>query len=780
MKRLSCLVMAIGLGLLAVNCWLGETAPFPQLNSGLLSGWSMANAAYAAPPSRGIVMRAAQSDSLAMEDDTPGVVVSDHGGRVVPAGGSPAAARSDYPRSRPSQLQGYDSALSEDEPQDLTPTRPLPARQSPAVSEHFVQRRRPASNLSNSRSKEPAVAEPTLAEPALAEPALVQPKRYQTSTPTLADPRAEQSFSAEDRSATAPAETENQLPVIEYAEGESDAAREPLPRPRTTTSRAMPAAPRRYEVPAVEPSVTETVEEKLPSAEIDPNIELAPLEEPKSHHATAQTDDSPFATSSAQLREVFEVTTTPAPAESTKHEHAAASEPQLLQHGVRLHWVTPAEVQVDTETEFQLNLENATDGALSQVVVEAQLPAGVRLVRTEPAANDAEAKLDWSFASLEAHEQRTIHLWVVPTGEGQVEPTATVTFSHATAARLQVIHPQLQLDAQGPATTLAGQPAGVRFVVSNPGSGKARNVVLQVQLDPALKHAAGNQLRYTIGSLASGESREVQVALNPTEAGNFQLQATTTGEPGLTAEARYELEVSKPTLHLAVEGPRLRYVDRQATYLIKVHNPGPSPAENVQVFDDVPSGFRFVDASSGGTFDASARQVAWFVGRIEPNQTTEVNVQLIATEPGEQTIAAAVKADAGVSETAEAVTRVEGVASVVLDVIDADDPIEVAGETTYEIRLTNRGTQPARQVQPAAKLPVELQAVEATGPTTGKIDGQTVVFEPIEALAPGQTEVFRVRVLCKKEGQVTFRAFYRDADHPNAVAEEEVTRVYQD
>lgn len=457
-----------------------------------------------------------------------------------------------------------------------------------------------------------------------------------------------------------------------------------------------------------------------------------------------------------------------------------AAETAGAARGVLLRWETPAEIQVDTETECRLLVENTTDEVLSQVTVEAQLPVGLSLARTEPATAASAAKLAWSFPTLEAREQQTIRLWVTPTGQGEVEPTATVTFTHATAARLQVIDPQLQLEAIGPASVLSGQPVGMKLLVSNPGTGRARSVVVEVQLDPNLQHAAGDRLRYAIGTLGAGESREVQVTLNPTQAGQFEIRATANAEPGLSQQTRYELEVLKPTLQVAVEGPRLRYVDRQATYLIKVHNPGPSPADNVQVFDEVPSGFRFVEASAGGTFDEQARQVAWFVGRLEPHQSTEVNVQLVAIEPGEQRIAAAVKADAGVSEVAEAVTRVEGVASIALDVIDADDPVEVAGETTYEIRLTNRGTQPARQVQAAAKLPLELQALEATGPTAGKIQGSQVIFEPLDSLAPGQTEVFHIRVHCRRAGQVTFKAFYRDADHPNPVAEEEVTRVYQD
>jgi uncharacterized repeat protein (TIGR01451 family) len=233
-------------------------------------------------------------------------------------------------------------------------------------------------------------------------------------------------------------------------------------------------------------------------------------------------------------------------------------------------------------------------------------------------------------------------------------------------------------------------------------------------------------------------------------------------------------------LEVAIEGPRLRYVERQATYTIRVHNPGPAPANNVQVFDAIPASFRFLDASGGGAFDHTNRQVAWFVGRLEPGATAELGVQLIPTEIGDAQLAAEVKADCGVVEKAEAQTRVEGIAAVVIDVADTDDPVEVGGQTAYEIRVTNRGSQPARMVQVAAKLSGSMEAIDASGPTQGTIDGGQVVFEPIATLEPGQSQLYRVVVHCPQAGQMTFRAYFRSAEQPKPVVEEEVTRVYQD
>jgi len=139
-----------------------------------------------------------------------------------------------------------------------------------------------------------------------------------------------------------------------------------------------------------------------------------------------------------------------------------------------------------------------------------------------------------------------------------------------------------------------------------------------------------------------------------------------------------------------------------------------------------------------------------------------------------------VKADSGVNAVAHTTTRVEGVSSVVLEIVDRDDPIEVAGETLYEIRVTNQGTKPASGVQVAASLPKEIEALEIDGPSEGVIDGEKIVFEPLAELAAGATETYRVHVKCHGEGNVRFRAFFRTEESANPVLEEELTHIYAD
>lgn len=447
---------------------------------------------------------------------------------------------------------------------------------------------------------------------------------------------------------------------------------------------------------------------------------------------------------------------------------------------VTLDWITPSDVSLGQQIQCQLLVRNTSQMPLHNVRVQATLPKGVQLDSCRPKAIRDAARLVWDLGEIDGGEQRTIELDLTPMAEGQFNPQATVTFSRVTQASIQVLRPQIELALAGPEQIISGQPMVYEFVVSNPGNGRAHNVILEVTLPEQLKHTDGPQLSYAVGTLGPHESRTVQVPLTGAQAGAWEFTVRAQAAGGASATQKSRIEVVRPRLEVNLEGPGLRYVDRPALYTVRIHNPGPAPANNIQVIDAIPAGFRFVDASAGGTYDSTTRQVSWFVGRLEANASAEVGVQLIPTELGEQRLTAEVRADSGVSEQAEAQTRVEGVEAIVLDVIDTDDPVEINGETVYEIRVTNRGTKAAENVQIAAKAAAETEVIDAAGPTPGKISGGQIVFDPIPSLEPGQCELFQVRVICRHSGEVGFKAYFRTARQTKAVVEEELTRIYQD
>ncbi|MGD9647305.1 MAG: hypothetical protein AB7U73_16450 [Pirellulales bacterium] len=459
----------------------------------------------------------------------------------------------------------------------------------------------------------------------------------------------------------------------------------------------------------------------------------------------------------------------PAPSSSTSSGEA-----------VVLQWVTPDEVSVGQPAPCRLIVHNTAAAAVDSVEVHADLPEHLRIERSSLEAADDQGRVVWALGQLAPGQTKAIDLDVTATDEGDFNPVASVTFSRSCATHIQALRPELKLAIEGPAQVLAGQPANYALVVSNVGTGRASAVQVGAHFDGALSSTAGQQKSYSIGSLAAGESRRIVVMAVASDIGTCRVLARTIGQGELHDQAELEVAVVSPRVEVGVAGPRLRFVDHDADYTLRVHNPGRAAASNVQVVVQLPEGMRFAEADGGATCDLQRGQVTWFVGHMEPDQACQFNLRLTAVAVGDQRIGVETSLESGHGQLAEFVTRVEGIADVAIEVVDSQDPVELGGETTYEVRVTNRGSQTAHQVQIAARLSAGCEALDTDGPTAGKIDRAQVVFEPISTLEAGGVETYHVRVGCGQVGQFGFRAFVRCQEQPRPAVQEEPTRVYEE
>jgi uncharacterized repeat protein (TIGR01451 family) len=136
-------------------------------------------------------------------------------------------------------------------------------------------------------------------------------------------------------------------------------------------------------------------------------------------------------------------------------------------------------------------------------------------------------------------------------------------------------------------------------------------------------------------------------------------------------------------------------------------------------------------------------------------------------------------ADPGLQVQAEAGVEIRGLPAFRLEVIDHPDPIEVGGRTTYTISVTNQGSLPGNQVQITAYVPKEMRVINARGPSTPKVEGNTVTFPGIDSVQPKQTLEYTVEVEALQAGDVRFRAELRSQTLGNVpVIEEESTNIY--
>jgi uncharacterized repeat protein (TIGR01451 family) len=224
----------------------------------------------------------------------------------------------------------------------------------------------------------------------------------------------------------------------------------------------------------------------------------------------------------------------------------------------------------------------------------------------------------------------------------------------------------------------------------------------------------------------------------------------------------------------------LRYLDRKATYTFKVTNPGDAPATNVSVNEVVPAGFKFLTATDGGRHDFATRTVSWFLGEIGPGQTKEVKVEVQAVNPGEFHHKVSAQAARGLKTDADLLSRVEGLSAILLEVVDTEDPIEVGGDTAYEIRITNTGSKTETEIKLVCTIPDKMEFKNAQGPCKCHEEGRVIVFDSLPKLAPRADAIFRVNVKALQPGDVRFKAQITSTNLVEPVLEMEATRIYSD
>jgi uncharacterized repeat protein (TIGR01451 family) len=540
------------------------------------------------------------------------------------------------------------------------------------------------------------------------------------------------------------------LPPVDNTISDKDPVPTDNPLPGRDSKPAKAAAPRTQPMP---------VNSKMPGKSAQPEIM------PGSHGKAAESEP---------VRPVGHVTEEPAPGPS-RGNPTGRQEP-----AVALEWIGPITAKVGQPQEYTINVRNACNIAVQQVMVRVRIPKDMSVSATEPKAVSQENVLMWELGTLQPQAEKNLQLKMTADGRGDMVPQAWVTFTGSSVMRISVREPKLQLKATAPEKVLVGDAATIMLTVANPGDGPADQVKVHAVLSEGLENARGNKVDFEVGNLNPGESRSVQLICAAKAGGMQKCEAIAEAEGGLKSQDHADVNVIMPRIDLAVVGPKLRYLDRKAIYSFKVTNPGDAAATNVTVSDVVPAGFKFLSATDGGRHDFSTRTVSWFVGEVGPGQTKEVKMEVLAINPGEHRHKAVAQAARGLKTDTEYMTRVEGLSAILLEVVDTEDPIEVGADTAYEIRITNTGSKTETDIKVVATMPPQMAFKGVQGPCKAHEDGKQIVFDPLPKLAPRADAIFRVNVKGLQPGDVRFKVQVTSTNLVEPVIEMEATRIYAD
>jgi len=447
---------------------------------------------------------------------------------------------------------------------------------------------------------------------------------------------------------------------------------------------------------------------------------------------------------------------------------------------LQLRKKAPKEIQVGKPAKFQVFVRNNGSAAAHDVRIIDQVPQGTRLLDTQPQASaSGDARVTWQLGTLEPGEEKSVTLQVMPETEGEIGSIASVEFRAEAAARTVATRPQLEIDMSAPKQVMIGEEIIVTLRITNSGTGVATGVTLYNSLPAQLKHEAGSELEFDVGDLAPQESRQIELTLEAAAPGNLTNIVEARDDGSLTTQAQSSLEIVAPQLKVALEGPKRRFLDRRAIYAVSISNAGTAPAEEVELVSHLPKGIQFVSANNAGHYDEGTHTVYWSLAELPEGETGQVELVTMPTESGNHKLVIEGKAARNLSDQLEETIAVEGLAALVFEVVDVQDPVEVGGEAEYEIRVLNQGTKSASDVRVMAELPPGMRALSADGPTRGSIEGSRVVFESLNRLAPKADTTYRIRAEGLQAGDQRIRIQLQSDSRP-PITKEESTMIYAD
>ena len=343
---------------------------------------------------------------------------------------------------------------------------------------------------------------------------------------------------------------------------------------------------------------------------------------------------------------------------------------------------------------------------------------------------------------LDAGAERKFKVEVEPSVAGDFNSCAHVTFTADSCLRTQITQPRLELAKTGPETARLGDPAVFQLRLTNAGNGPALGVVLHDDMPDGLEHEAGTTIDAEIGTLAPGETKQVNLTAKATKSGRHVNKASAWANNAKAVQAEAAVVVTEAALALKKTGPSERFVNREAEFVLEITNPGTAASTNVRVLDPIPQGLEFVDASDGGIYDSSSRTVIWMLGTVEPGAQRTLKVKVLGRVSGEYVNRATAQGDRGLEASSSAPLRVEGVPALLLEVVDLDDPVEVGrGDHVRNPRL-NQGSNPSTGLRILATVPDGM--IREQGQRRIAFWAQ-VIFEPLAKLAPRRRDVSRVK-----------------------------------
>ncbi len=414
----------------------------------------------------------------------------------------------------------------------------------------------------------------------------------------------------------------------------------------------------------------------------------------------------------------------------------------MLQPKIELHKNAPDNAVLGQPLIYTIEIENAGEVTVRDVIVEDKFPAGTKLTGTIPRAELVDKTLHWKFDELKPGERKKILVRVVPIESGKIGSVSTVSYKSTVSSQTMVTAPRLEIELKCTEEVALNEPVQVQFLVTNSGEGDAQNVILRNLIPDGLEHPAGTDLEYEIGQLAGGEQKEINLTMIARKVGGLENVASVKADGDVSAQGKVKVNVIESVMSVAHSGPTRRFVGHVAEYKTAVQNNSSRVLENVRLVAQIPPGFEFQSATDKGMYNDQLRSITWVIPQLEPKQELEVSSKLEPSKVGAQNLLVSAEDASGHQAEISTMVKIEGFPSLAVRIPDVRGPVSQGERVSMRFKVVNRGSADASQVVVTCKIPPQLQYISANGPVTGVQNGASINFKPMAKLMPNEEATF--------------------------------------
>jgi uncharacterized repeat protein (TIGR01451 family) len=425
---------------------------------------------------------------------------------------------------------------------------------------------------------------------------------------------------------------------------------------------------------------------------------------------------------------------------------------------VMIEKIAPSETSAGASTSYTIKVTNLTGTTLENVIVDEDLPQGFTFAGANPQGNaGSNGAMAWNLGKLAAGESKSIQVNGSFAKAGTYGSCATVSYTIPVCMTINVVSPSLQLTKSTNPESLLCDSWPVKLVVTNNGTGTARNVKVRDPLPAGLTTADGkNVVEFDAGNLPGGQSREFSFNVKAAKVGSYTNSANAMAEGGLTANSNSTVtEVKAPALAIDKKCPDKLFVGRPIKFDITVSNTGNAVAANTVVRDVLPQGTTLVNASEGGT--ASGGAVVWNLGNLAPGASKTLSLTVNATNIGAINNTASATATCAAEVTDACSTTLQGVPDIGTLITDDDGVVAVGENHTYRYEVKNQGQIDLTNVKVVMNFDSGLEYQSTNFPGGAKPAGQSVTWN-VGTIKPGQIVTFSFVAKGTKEGQLVVQS----------------------